>query len=81
MKSNNGATYENEFKEKYDNNIKSIKDYLTQMKKVKASIRANETKENTKMVDEHQSELQEERQRKKETSEFLIIDVGRIMDL
>ena len=81
LKSNDEATYEGEFKVKYDNNIKSMKDYLALMKKVKASIRANETKENAKMVDEHQSELQGERQRKKETSEFLITDVGRIMDL
>ena len=81
LKSHNEAVYDTQYKPNYDVNIKAIKDYLASIKEVKKTIRKKEHSENTKMVDEHQAVVSGERLRKQETSEFLIADVGRIMDL
>ena len=58
-----------------------MKEYLGSIKAMKGVIRDNESFANARMVDDHQAEIRGERQRKQETAEFLIADVGRIMDL
>ena len=79
--SHDEGTYDDMFKEGYDEKMKLVKHFLADIKQTKSIHRANENLANVKMIDNHQAEIQGERQRKQETSEFLIADVGRVMDL
>ena len=71
---------ETELKTTYEKTMYSIKNYLGTVKLIKSNIRKHESDRNYQAEKNYNAKIQEEDERKNDTSEFLIADVERLID-